>query len=97
MGIYVGSVTQQTLVQDLGVIDNPAETTSINAVRSLLGADPSLLNDTQTIDPLAGPAGNFYFIRAQSSDIIDPTTRNLLAAFSARFKCAGSIISTRTC
>lgn len=42
---------------------------------------------TQTIDPASGPNGEFYFIRAESTEAIDERTDNFVAAFSARFKC----------
>lgn len=32
MGIFVGSALQQTLVQDLGIVTNPARTLTLNVV-----------------------------------------------------------------
>jgi len=51
LGLYVGSTTQQTLVQSLGTVSRPDRTTSINV----------------NINANSGPDGSFYFIRFQSN------------------------------
>lgn len=74
VGIYTGSVDQQTLFFDIGTVSDPTTMLELPAV-----AIPANL----------GPNGDFYFVRFQSNEAVDPATGYPLQAFSAKFRLTG--------
>ncbi|KAF8273586.1 hypothetical protein EI94DRAFT_1676170 [Lactarius quietus] len=74
IGLYVGSQTQQTLLQTIATNVNVANVSS----------------QTWTPDATVGPNGSNYFIRFTSNSLPNPTQANAFAeAFSAKFALSG--------
>jgi hypothetical protein len=74
VGVYAGSVQQQTLLQEIQPSVNVAQNAAIQF----------------TVNPAIGPNSNQYFIRFQSASVRDPANPTFpLQAFSAKFTLAG--------
>lgn len=74
VGLFVGSSTQQTMVQTLGTAVDVSKNNSL----------------TWTPDAAAGQTGPYYFIRFQSVGLKDPSNAaNPYQAFSAKFTLTG--------
>jgi len=74
VGLFVGSATQQTLLQTLGTSVDVSKNNSL----------------TWTPDPTVGSSGPYYFIRFQSNSLKDPSNpANPYEAFSAKFTLSG--------